>query len=302
METGLLFEQIEQNKRKTWILIIGFSLFITGLGLLFGYNFGSPEAGIIIALVIAVVYILIAYKGANTWVLSISRAQQADRKEHRMLYNLVEGLCLAGGLYMPKIYVIQDDAPNAFATGMDEKNGAVIVTTGLLGKLNKEELEGVLAHELSHINNRDSQLMVITIALVGVVALLSDLMLRSMFFGSSRRRAPVKGGGQLGVILVVVGLLLAVLGPIAAQLIRLAISRNREFLADAYAVKLTRNPEGLIRALKKLTMDKEPLKVANKATAHLYIINPLIEHRGKLNSLFNTHPSIDDRIAALKKM
>ena len=225
-----------------------------------------------------------------------------------MFNNVVEEMCLASGLPKPKLYVIDDTAPNAFATGRDPKHAVVCVTTGLMEKLDRNELQGVVAHEISHIKNFDTRLMTIASVMVGAITLLSDWFLRSLWWGrrssrysssSSRSRG---GGGSVQIVFLLLGILFAILGPVIAQLIRLAISRRREFLADADAALLTRYPKGLADALTKISSDTEPLEAANKATAHLYIVNPLLEHGGRINNLFSTHPPIEERIAALKSL
>jgi len=211
-------------------------------------------------------------------------------------------LAIAAGLPKPRCYIIDDTAPNAFASGRNPKNSVIVVTKGLLEKLNRVELEGVIAHEMSHIKNYDVLVQTIAVVMVGVVALLSDWIIRSFLWGGGRRRSRTKGGGNAAAILLVVGLILAILSPLIAQLIRLAISRKREFLADANGAFLTRYPPGLASALRKLSADKEPLETANKATAHLYIVNPLKDIKGKMNKMFSTHPPVEQRISALEKM
>jgi heat shock protein HtpX len=232
----------------------------------------------------------------------MARAKEIKKDDSPELYRLVENLCITAGLPTPKIYILDEAAPNAFATGRDAKHAVVAVTRGLLEKLEKTELEGVLAHELSHIGNRDLLLQTLVVILAGIVALLSDMFLR-MTFWSGRRRDD-REEGQLGAILMVFALIAAILAPLAATLIRLAISRKREFLADASGAMLTRYPEGLARALEKISADRTPLQVANNATSHLYIANPF---KGKDNAnwlakLFMTHPPIEDRIRALRQM
>ncbi|TEU02291.1 zinc metalloprotease HtpX, partial [Candidatus Woesebacteria bacterium] len=245
------------------------------------------------------------YYYSDKIVLKISGARPADKKRDFLFYTVVENLSIATGLPKPKLYVIDDSAPNAFATGRDPKHAVVCTTTGLLSKLNRTELEGVLAHELSHIRNYDIRLMSVVAVLVGMVALLGDFFLRMSFYG--RRRDSSRKAGQLGVVILVLGILFAILSPIIAKLIQLAISRRREFLADASAISITRQPQGLISALQKISADKEPLEVANKATAHLYIINPFKGKKshsaiGWFAGLFNTHPPISKRIKTLKNM
>ena len=211
-------------------------------------------------------------------------------------------MAIAAGLPKPRCYVIDDTAPNAFESGRNPENSVVVVTTGLLQKLNRVELEGVIAHEMSHIKNYDVLVQTLAVVMVGVVALLSDWILRTFFWGGGRRRDRDKGGGNAAAIFIIVALVLAILSPIVAQLLRFSLSRKREFLADANGALLTRYPPGLASALKKLAADREPLEVANKATAHLYIVNPLKNVKGRTNKLFSTHPPVEERIAALEKM
>jgi heat shock protein HtpX len=249
----------------------------------------------------AIFYAMISYYAAGKIALSITGAKEIERKDNPTLYRTVENLAIAGGVPTPKIYLIDDTALNAFATGRDPKHASVAITKGLLDKLEKPELEGVMAHELSHVKNYDIRLQSLTVALIGLIALISDIFLRSMYYGGrSRRRTSGKAGG----ILIIVGIALAILSPIIAKLMHLAISRQREYLADASGVLLTRFPDGLARALEKIKHDKEPLEAANKATAHMYIENPLRnEQKMKwMNKLFSTHPNIDDRISRLRGM
>jgi heat shock protein HtpX len=234
-------------------------------------------------------------------VLGISGAREADRKRDFLFYTVSENLAIASGLPKPRLYVINDSAPNAFATGRDPKHAVICATSGLLEKLTKVELEGVIAHELSHIKNYDTRLQSIVAVMVGLIALLGDWFLRSRLFGSKDRE-----DNNSGAIFMVLGLVFAILSPIIAQLMQLAISRRREYFADASSVKITRQPSGLISALKKLSEDTEPLEAANKATAHLYIVNPFKGKRNgitnKLAGLFNTHPPIEERIRVLSQM
>jgi heat shock protein HtpX len=235
-------------------------------------------------------------------VLSISGAHEVTKDEEWEFVRRVENLCIGAGLPMPKTWVLEDSAPNAFATGRDPDHSHVVVTRGLLDKLEPAELEGVLAHELSHIGNYDIRVMTIVTVLVGVTALLSDIMLRMTIWGAGSRRGSRDKGGGAALILVVVAILGAIIAPIVAQFIKFAVSRRREFLADASGALLSRNPEALARALEKIAGDTEPLEAANKATAHLYIENPLKEHASLLNSLFNTHPPVEERIRLLRSM
>jgi heat shock protein HtpX len=294
----MVYDEISANKRKSFLLLFLFVVFLLFLGWVFGQAYGSGEAGVLIAFLIALFLSLITFFWGDKMVLGISHARPVDRKQDPYLANVVEGLAIAAGVPPPKTYIIEDSAPNAFATGRNPQNSAVAVTTGLLNKLNRLELEGVIAHEMSHIRNYDIRYATFVVILVGTVALLSDWMRRSLFFRGRRG----KKGGAGGGLIILIALLLAILAPIVAQLIRLAISRQREYLADANGALLTRYPEGLASALDKISKDKEPLEAANKATANLYIINPLLEHRGKLNDLFSTHPPVEDRIRRLRAM
>jgi heat shock protein HtpX len=293
----MMYEEIAANRRRSFVLITLFVVFLLFLGWIFGQIYGSGVAGIGIALGVAVFVSLFTFFHGDKMVLSISRARPVDRRENPYLANVVEGLAIAAGVPAPKSYIIRDSAPNAFATGKDPGNSSVVVTTGLLDKLNRLELEGVIAHEMSHIKNYDIRYATLVAILVGTVALLSDWMRRSFFYRGRRRKRRAGGG-----IVILIALVLAILAPIIAQLIRSALSRQREYLADAGGALLTRYPEGLASALEKISKDTEPLEAANKATAHLYIVNPLLEHRGKLNTLFSTHPPAQDRIRRLRGM
>jgi len=292
-----LYTQKDKNIRKTWFLIFVFLVFIIGLGWFFSYQFQSP-----IILVIAVVFSssmsFISYWYSDKIVLKMSKAKEIKHEENPELYHIVENLCITAGLPMPRIYIIEEMSPNAFATGRNPEHAVVAVTRGLLEKLDRSELEGVLAHELSHIGNRDILLQTVVVVLVGMVALLSDFFVRWSFFGGGRKGN--REGGQLAGIMVIVGFVLAILSPFIATLIHMAISRKREFLADADGALLTRYPEGLASALEKISQDTTPLKVANKATAHLYISNPF---KGKkVRKIFSTHPPIEERVNILRGM
>ncbi len=296
-----MYEQIAANKRKSALLVFLFVLVIFLLGYAFDALTGWGAAGLVAAVAFALISALGGYYASDKIALAISRARPAAKDEFPHLVNVVEGLAIAAGVPAPRCYVIDDTAPNAFATGRDPKNSVICVTTGLLQKMDRAELEGVVAHEMSHIRNFDIRLMTLVVVMVGIMALLSDWILRSFLWGGRIRRSSRDKSGA-GAILIVVGLLLAVLAPVAAALIRTAISRKREFLADASAAQLTRYPAGLASALRKIAADTEPLEAANKATAHLYIANPLLDHKGRVNRLFSTHPPIEERIAALEKM
>ena len=264
-----MYSQITANKRKTWILIFLFTILIVAIGWAFGQWVGDARFGITGAVLVATMMTLIGYYKGDSVALAVSGAKEIKKQDSPELYRLVENLAIASGLPTPKVYIMQDASGNAFATGRDPKHASVAVTTGLLQMLDKQELEGVLAHEMSHIKNYDIRVMTLVVILVGVVLMLSDWMLRSMFFGS-KDSDDAKGAG----ILFVIGLVLAILSPLFAELIKLAVSRSREYLADASGAMLTRYPEGLARALEKIAKMDQPLKRANHATAHLFLANP----------------------------
>ena len=298
-----MYEQISRNKWISAALIVFFMAFIFLLTWFFEYLTGWGKGGLVLAVVVAMGMAAVGYYQSDKIVLAISRAKPVTKEEYPYLYNVVEGLAIAAGVPAPKCYVIDDTAPNAFATGRKPETAVICVTTGILQKLDRVELEGVIAHEMSHIKNYDIRLQTLVVVMAGVVALLSDWMLRSFWWGGGRRRGRGRdAGGAAGGILVLVGLGLAVLSPFIATIIQLAISRKREFLADASGAMLTRYPAGLASALRKISADTEPLEAANKATAHLYIVNPLKGIGGGVNRLFSTHPPIEERIAALEKM
>ncbi len=297
-----MYEQISGNKRKSFFLVLFFLCLIFVLAWILGERTGLGSQALILAVIIAVAMTFGSYYASDKIVLAISKARPVEKKDYPHLYNVVEGLAIAGGLPKPRCYIIDDTAPNAFASGRNPKNSVIVVTKGLLQKLNRSELEGVIAHEMAHIKNYDVLLMTLTVVMAGIVVLLSDWILRSFIWGGGKKRRSSKEGGNAGAILVVVGLALAILSPLIAQLIRLAISRKREFLADANGAFLTRYPPGLASALRKLDADKEPLEAANKATAHLYIVNPLKDIKGAVNKMYSTHPPIEERVAALEKM
>jgi len=297
-----MYEQIAGNKRKSVFLILFFVVLIFALAWLFGQMTEIGAYAVIPAFAIAVLLAFGGYYASDKIVLAVSRAKPVSKKEYPYLYNVVEGLAIAAGLPKPRCYIIDDTAPNAFASGRNPENSVIVVTKGLLQKLNRAELEGVIAHEMSHIKNYDVLVQTLAVVMVGVIVLLSDWMLRSFFWGGGRRRSSDRQGGNAGNLLIVVAVVLAVLSPVIAQLLKLAVSRKREYLADASGAMLTRYPPGLASALKKLAADKEPLEAANKATAHLYIVNPLKDLKGRMNALFSTHPPIEKRIEALEKM
>lgn len=294
----MVYDQIGKNKRNTALLITLFLVLIIGLAYVFAQYLDEPLL-LPIAVLVSVAMSFGSYFYSDKIVLAISHATEIQRLDDPELYRTVENLSIAAGLPTPKVYLIDDTAPNAFATGRDPKHAVLCITTGLRSKLTKPELEGVISHELSHVGNYDIRLSTVIVVLVGIIALLSNWMLRMSFFGGRRRNS---GGGQVGAILALVGLVMAILSPIAATLIQLAISRKREYLADASGALLTRYPEGLANALRKIASDQEPLEAANNATAHLYIVNPLHSNPSTFSRLFDTHPPIEERIKRLEEM
>lgn len=290
-----LYTQQGRNVRKTWLLMVLFFVVIIGIGWFFSYYYNNP-AILLFFVIFSVVLNVVSYWYSDKIVLSLASAHLADRKEYFTLYTTVENLAITAGLPMPKVYVVKDQAPNAFATGRDKKHAVVAVTTGLLAILSKEELEGVIAHELSHIGNKDMLLSTVVVVLVGFVAILSDFFMRSLFFGGERDS---NGNGN---ILMIVGIILSVLAPLFVIIIQLAISRKREFLADTDGALLTRYPEGLASALEKISKSSRPMKKQSKAIAHLYIADPKGKSLGKkVSGLFATHPPVGERIKRLRR-
>jgi len=294
-----LYTYADSNIKKTWLLMTGFLIFIIVLGWLFSFLLNSSII-LIIAVVLSILMSFTSYWYSDKIILRMTQAQLIEKKDNPELYRLVENLCITAGLPLPRIFIINESQPNAFATGRDADHAVVAVTRGLLEKLERSELEGVIAHELSHIGNKDMLLQTVVVVLVGVVAMLSDMFLRISFFGGGRRDSR----DSSGAILLVLGILAAILAPLAASLIKLAISRKREFLADATGALLTRYPEGLARALEKISQDQNPMRVANNSMAHLFISSPF---RGKqsqnwFTKLFMTHPPVEERIKALRSM
>ncbi|NCQ06414.1 MAG: M48 family metallopeptidase [Candidatus Moranbacteria bacterium] len=291
-----LYNQYDKNIRLTWVYISMFLIFVIGVGYVFAGAMGSSTA-LYVAVAFSTITSVVSYWWSDKIVLSMSGAKELMFADNKELYRLVENLTITAGLPLPKIYTIEDTALNAFATGRDPQHGVVCLTTGIINRLERSELEGVIAHELSHIGNRDTLLSTVVVILVGFVALLADWFRHWAWFGGSRDN---DSKNQLQVILMVAAIILSILAPLFAMLIQLAISRKREFLADASGALLTRYPEGLASALEKISGDTEPLEAANRATAHLYIANPF---KGKnLTKLFMTHPPIEERIAALRGM
>ena len=301
---GTFRDRIAVNKRNSLLLIAAFLALITVFGYIIGYAWlGNPaEAvfGLVLALVVGTVSGLATYYGGDRMVLAASHAREVTHDEAPVLFNVVEEMTIAAGLPMPKVYIIDDTAPNAFATGRDPEHASVAVTSGLLEKLNRDELQGVIAHEMSHVGNFDIRYAMLVGILVGTTVLISDFFLRGLWFGGGRRREG--GGGQAQLIMMAIAIVLAILAPIFARLLQLSISRQREYLADASAVQLTRNPKALADALQKISGDQEVLEVANRATAHLYIVNPIKKFEKRARGLFSTHPPIEERIKILRSM
>ncbi len=296
-----MYSQIDSNKRKTWVLIAAVSAFIVLLFYVFALAYGTdPGATIIAGVIFASIYSLIAYYLSDKAALMSSGAKQIQKSDAPEIWRLVENLCISSGLPMPKIYIINEDVPNAFATGRDPKHASIAFTTGLLKIMNKQELEGIAAHELSHVKNYDIRIMTITVVLVGLIILIAEIFLRLGLHGGRGN----KKSGQAGLILLIIGIVLAILSPFIAQLIKLAVSRTREYLADASGALMTRYPDGLASALEKLKMHSGKMKKANHATAHMYISNPFGARKkpSGLSKLFSTHPPIEDRIKKLRGM
>ncbi len=300
-----MWELIQANKRKSTILIIVMGIVLILLGYTFG-SFYDPEnggvVGVVIAMILWGILYLVAYSSGSKILLAVSGAKEVTKDVHPQLYNIVEEMKIASGFpHMPKVYIIDSQAPNAFATGIKPENTAIAVTAGLLGKLNRDELQGVVAHEMSHIVNRDIQFMTVSGIMLGVIVLLSQVFVRSLWFsGGGRYSKSSRDSGQAQIIFLVIAIIFAILAPIAAQLLYFAISRKREYLADASAVRFTRYPEGLARALEKISNSTVELKTANKVTAPMYIANPLKKKGAKLQDLTSTHPPISERIRILR--
>lgn len=300
-----LYKHSDSNKHKTWLLLSGFLVFIILVGYVFSAAMESP--GILyFAVGFSVISSFISYWWSDKIVLAMSDAKEIRHDDNKELYHIVENLCITAGLPLPRIYIINDTAPNAFATGRDPERAVVAVTQGLLQKLDRSELEGVIAHELSHIGNRDILLATIVTVLVGVIVLLADWFRRWTFWGRHGKKS--EKSGQIQAVIFIIAIVLSILAPLFAYLMQFAISRKREFLADADGALLTRYPEGLARALEKISADPEPLEVANRATAHMFIASPFEgksdcrDKKGFFKKAFMTHPSVNERIAALKGM
>ena len=294
-----MFEDIKRNKMKSWIIVLLFLVFIALIIYYICMALDLGKTSIIIAMIFAIVSTWGSYYYSDKIVLSLNKARPATKEENQKLVNILDALVVSSGLqYTPKLYIVEDSQPNAFATGRNPENAVICVTTGLLDKLSYYELEGVIAHEMAHIKNYDIRLSAVVSVMVGFVVILSDWFTRTSFYGGSKRRDDDDNGNP---ILMFIGLIFLILAPIFGQLMQLALSRKREFLADATAIEFTRNPDGLISALLKISGDPNELKVANNATENMYIVNPF---RGKKSSssLWSTHPSIEDRVEALRNI
>ena len=300
-----MYERIASNVRKTWLLIAVFMVLVVAVGFFFGYYTDTGAWAPAGAVIFAVLMTWGSYYASDRIALSVSRAKPAEGTRYNQLHNIVEGLSIAAGIPKPRVYVVEDEAPNAFATGRNPEHAAIAVTTGLLAKMSRDELEGVIAHELSHIKNRDTLVMTIAVTLVGVIVLLADWLIRIMWWGGSDRR------NNIAAPLAILGFVLLLIAPLIAQLLQFAISRQREFLADADGVFLTRYPTGLINALRKLQADETVVRSASRATAHLWIEGPIPTQKARgpkgatrqgawLNRLFETHPPLEKRIEALE--
>ncbi|HET7170166.1 MAG TPA: zinc metalloprotease HtpX [Gaiellales bacterium] len=308
MIRSTFYEQQSANRRESVVLVVVVLAILAALGFAIGYGTsGYVEAGFAVtigAIVLGLLLTVGSYFAGDQLVLASSGAKEVDAQSAPQLLNVVQEMAIAAGVPMPKVYVIDDTAPNAFATGRDPNHASVAITTGLLQKLDREELQGVLGHELSHVRNFDIRFGLLVAVLVGSIALLADMFLRFTWWGGGRRssRDDRGGGGGLAAIVFVLAIVLAIVAPFIARLVQLAVSRQREYLADASSVELTRNPHGLEQALAKIAADQEVLEVANRATAHLYFTNPIKKFEARANGMFSTHPPIVDRINRLRQL
>jgi heat shock protein HtpX len=296
MERKTLYELQAENVRKTYFFMAIFSLILFGIGYFFVWYFGGGTTWIVALVVFIFLYNWFAYENSDKIALASVNARPADPNEYYVLHNVVEEVALAAGIPKPKVYIMDEMQPNAFATGKDQNHAAICVTTGLLSMMNREELQGVIAHETAHIRNRDILLMTVIGVVVGLVLILRDIMFRSMWWGVGGRRRDRDEGGS--AILIVIGLILSILAPLIVALIRAAISREREFLADATGAYIIRDPEGLASALEKIGSYTRPMRVATQATAHMFISNPF----GNIDQMFATHPPIEERIRRLRSL
>ena len=302
------YREIDRNRRRSWVLIAAVIVLLGVLGGAIGYATGFGWGGVVAAVVLASAMSAGSYFAGDALVMATSGAKEIDRAQppdrYQQLLNVVEEMRLAGGLPPPRVWVIDDSAPNAFATGRDPRHASVAVTTGLLDKLDREQLQGVIGHEMSHIGNLDIRFTLLVGVLVGSIALLADWFLRFTFWGGGRRGGgnDRSGGGGAAALIFVLAIVLAVVAPLIGRLVQAAVSRTRESMADATAVELTRNPIGLARALRTISDDREVLEVANRATQHLYIVNPIKSFEERAKSLWDTHPPIGERVRALENI
>jgi heat shock protein HtpX len=303
-----MYELIRANKRNSWLLVFFTSLLLLALTGSIGMaaSNGDAGAGLVgaaVGLIVAFIMFLISWFGGRGMILSMSGAKRIEHDDNPQLFNVVEEMSIAAGVPMPEVYLIEDSAPNAFATGRDPDHSAVAVTTGILEKLDRDELQGVIAHEMSHVRNYDIRFSMLMAVMVGSMALISDAYLRGTFWGGGRRsESNEKSGGAGTIVFVLLAVIFAILAPLVGKLIQLAVSRQREFLADASAAELTRYPEGLAQALLKISHDEDVLEVANRATQHLYIVNPIKPFEDRAKALFSTHPPIEERVARLRSI
>lgn len=297
----MLFEQIVANKRRTWFLLVAFFALLALIGAAAGYLWmNSPLGGLIIAFIIGLIYAITMIFQSTEVVMSMNGARQVSEQEAPELYHIVQDMAMVAQIPMPRVYIVEDDSPNAFATGSNPENAAVAATTGLLRLMNREELEGVIGHEVSHIRNYDIRISTIAVALASAITMISSIAGRMMWYGGGRRRNDRDDDSGLGLLMLVFSLIAIILAPLAATLVQLAISRQREFLADASSVELTRNPQGMIRALQKLDNSEPMHRHVDDASAALYISDP--KKKGGLQKLFYTHPPISERVERLRKM
>ncbi|HNX06134.1 MAG TPA: M48 family metallopeptidase [Bacteroidales bacterium] len=302
-----MWEVIKANQRKSMVLFVLMTAVLVGLGFIIGYAYdpegGGAFVGMAIAAIVMIIMSLISIKSGSKIMLAASNAKEVTPEVHPQLFNVVEEMRIAAGMpKMPKVYIINTDAPNAFATGMSPDNAAVAVTAGLLARLNRDELQGVIAHEMSHITNRDIRFMTLAGVMLGAIVIIAEIFLRSLWLTGGRSRSSNSGGNQGQIIIMIIAMVFAILAPIMAQLLYFAISRKREYLADASAVRLTRYPEGLASALEKISGNTAEMPMANKVTAPMYIANPLKQKGMKMADLTSTHPPISERIRILRAM
>jgi heat shock protein HtpX len=300
------YDQIAANRRNSFLMAALVVVLLALLGFTIGYAvFGSVEGGIgttVVAVLLGAASGAFTYFAGDSLVLGVSGAREVDQTQAPQLHNVVREMAIAANVPMPRVYVMEDTAPNAFATGRDPQHASIAVTTGLLDKLDREELQGVIGHELSHVRNLDIRFSLVVAVMVGAIAILADFFLRFTFWGGGRSRDRDGGGGGAQAIIMVAAILLAILAPLISRFIQLAVSRQREYLADASAVELTRNPYGLERALAKISGDAEVLEVANRGTQHLYFTNPIKKFEQRSSNLMSTHPAIIDRINRLRQL